>query len=239
MRGKQVAWWGTLLMAFVRAIVAGPQHAASAQDASWSTCNEDGYKVYRAGKYTQAEKLFGIALKAAEEFGVSDDRLGISLTNLAQVYSAQARYDRAEPLYNRSLAIWEKALGPDHPNIASSLNNLGWLHVKQAKYDQAEQFYARSLAIREKSLGPDHPDVAVSLSNLGGLYCRQVNYDWAEPLIRRSLAIFEKVFGSDHPNVAFSLENYAVLLKATNRTAEAEAMLKRAAEIRERGKAKP
>ena len=35
----------------------------------------------------------------------------------------QGKLDEAEPLYTRSLAILEKALGPDHPDVAQSLNN--------------------------------------------------------------------------------------------------------------------
>ena len=35
----------------------------------------------------------------------------------------QGKLEEAEPLYTRSLAIREKALGPDHPAVATSLNN--------------------------------------------------------------------------------------------------------------------
>ncbi len=34
-----------------------------------------------------------------------------------------------KPLYKRSLAINEKALGPDHPDVAVSLNNLAALYM--------------------------------------------------------------------------------------------------------------
>ena len=40
----------------------------------------------------------------------------------------QGRYPEAEPLLKRSLAILEKALGPDHPNVAASLYNLAGLY---------------------------------------------------------------------------------------------------------------
>ena len=36
----------------------------------------------------------------------------------------QGKYAEAGPLYERSLAIREKVLGPDHPDVATSLNNL-------------------------------------------------------------------------------------------------------------------
>jgi hypothetical protein len=36
----------------------------------------------------------------------------------------KGRYADAEPLYQRSLAIREKALGREHPDVAPTLNNL-------------------------------------------------------------------------------------------------------------------
>ncbi len=76
------------------------------------------------------------------------------------------RYAEAEPLLQRSLAILEKALGPEHPHVATSLNNLAGLYRAQGKYAEAEPLLKRSLAISEKALGPEHPDVATSLNNL-------------------------------------------------------------------------
>ena len=106
-----------------------------------------------------------------------------SLNNLAGLYDDQGRYADAEPLYKRSLAIREKALGPDHPDVATSLNNLAALYDDQGRYADAEPLYKRSLAIREKALGPDHPDVATSLNNLAALYTSQGRYADAEPLV--------------------------------------------------------
>ncbi len=78
-------------------------------------------------------------------------------------------YSEAEPLYQRSVAILEKALGPEHPDVAASLNNLAGLYKVQGHYAEAEPLYKRSLAINEKALGPEHPDVAASLNNLAEL----------------------------------------------------------------------
>ena len=54
----------------------------------------------------------------------------------------------------------EKALGPDHPDIALSLNNLGYLLQAQGDSPARGRSYERALAICEKALGPDHPDTA-------------------------------------------------------------------------------
>ena len=74
-----------------------------------------------------------------------------SLNNLADLlYNNQGRYADAEPLYKRALAICEKALGPDHPDVAASLNDLAALYSKQGRYADAEPLIKRALAIREK-----------------------------------------------------------------------------------------
>ncbi|CAN0411536.1 unnamed protein product [Ectocarpus sp. 8 AP-2014] len=39
----------------------------------------------------------------------------------------QGKHDEAEPLYVRAIAIGEKALGPEHPDLAVWLNNRGML----------------------------------------------------------------------------------------------------------------
>ena len=68
------------------------------------------------------------------------------------------------------MTIREKALGRDHPEVATALNGLALLYFDQGRYADAEPLYQRALAIREKALGRDHPDVAGSLNSLAELY---------------------------------------------------------------------
>ena len=120
---------------------------------------------------------------------------------VTQLYN-QGHYSEAIPLAQRALAIREKALGPDHPDVAASLNNLAVLYRVQGRYAEAEPLFKRALAIKEKAFGPDHPDVALSLNNLALLYQNQGRYADAEPLYKRALAIKEKILGPNHPDVA-------------------------------------
>src|ERR1039458_9785337 len=82
----------------------------------------------------------------------------------------EGRYSKAVPLAQRVLAIEERSLGPDHPDVAQSLNNLAGLYTNQGRYADAEPLYKRSLAIFEKALDPNNPVVATSLNNLANLY---------------------------------------------------------------------
>ena len=81
-----------------------------------------------------------------------------TLHALAVLYQAQGKYEQAEPLYQRALAIREKMEGPRHPDTAATLHSLAILYWWLDKYELAEPLLQRALAIAEKVLGPDHPD---------------------------------------------------------------------------------
>jgi hypothetical protein len=125
------------------------------------------------------------------------DMLGRAVYHLDNI----AAYAEAELLLRRELLISEKALGSDHPNVATSLDYLATLYSAQGKYDLAEPLFQRGLAVCEKALGPDHPNVGKLLNNLAGLYRAQGKYRLAEPLFQRDLTISQKALGPDHPDV--------------------------------------
>ncbi len=66
------------------------------------------------------------------------------------VYYSQGRTSKAAPLYQRSLAIREKALGPQHPEVVTSLENYATLPRETERENKAEELEARAKAIRAK-----------------------------------------------------------------------------------------
>src|SRR5262249_13121382 len=66
---------------------------------------------------------------------------------ILELYNA-GRYADAIPIAQQVLAIREKALGRDHPDVATALNNLALLYRGQGRYADAEPLYQRALAIR-------------------------------------------------------------------------------------------
>ena len=92
--------------------------------------------------------------------------MATSLVNLAALYDAQGRYRESEPLCKRPLAIYEKALGPDHPDVAASLSHLANLYYAQGRYRESEPLYKRALSIAEKALGFHHPYTKIYRKNL-------------------------------------------------------------------------
>ena len=88
----------------------------------------------------------------------------------------------------RALAIDEKTLGPEDPNVAIRLNNLALLLKETNRLGEAEPLYRRALAIWEKALGSEDPQTAKGL-HLAQLLQATDRLSEAEPLLRRALAI--------------------------------------------------
>jgi CHAT domain-containing protein/tetratricopeptide (TPR) repeat protein len=189
-----------------------------------------GWKV--CGHLIVAALLVANVFSSLPSFAQQDEIAALN-AKIAELHRA-GKYAEAIPLAHRALAIYEKALGPNHSDLAPGLNNLAFLYSKQGRYADAEPLYQRSLAIREKALGPNHPNVALVLNNLATLYERQGRYAGAEPLYKRSLAVREKALGANHPDVAQSLNNLAGLYVGQGRYADAEPLYKRSLAIDEK-----
>ena len=69
--------------------------------------------------------------------------MATSRNNLAGLYYNQGQYAQAEPLYKRSLAIREKALGPDHSDTAASLENMAALYRATNRIEEADALERR------------------------------------------------------------------------------------------------
>jgi tetratricopeptide (TPR) repeat protein len=115
--------------------------------------------------------------------------------DFAGLYCGMKRYADAEPLYRRSLAIWEQLLGPDHALIATSLDNLAVILALQQ----------RALVIRDR-------DDFNSLHNLALVRAALDRDKEAEALYKRMLAIVD-VPGAKSAELVVALSEYADLLK--------------------------
>jgi tetratricopeptide (TPR) repeat protein len=112
-----------------------------------------------------------------------------TLNSLALLYRYLGQFGKAEPLFQRSLAIHQSKLGPEHPDLAASLHNLALVRLDMGKYGEAEPLFQRSIKIKEISLGPDHPEVSRSLGLLAEVYAALERWDDAEKCADRARRI--------------------------------------------------
>lgn len=124
-----------------------------------------GYWRSLSGRHEPGERYLAAIEAKVKRDGETEEVA--SLANLAGWFvSNMGLYPAAEPLYKRSLAIREQALGPEHPDVGQSLNNLAALYADQGRYVEAEPLYKRSLVVREQALGPEHPLTKQVMKNL-------------------------------------------------------------------------
>ncbi len=122
----------------------------------WESSRDQAIEQFNQGNIAEAENILLSTLKKAEHFPEGDPRLHRTLTDLVQVYNIQAKFSEAEIMILRVIALDEKLLGPDHPNVAASLNNLAENYRVRGLHNQAEAAYIRAIQILEKRFGPEN-----------------------------------------------------------------------------------
>ncbi|MEA2599595.1 MAG: eukaryotic-like serine/threonine-protein kinase [Acidobacteriota bacterium] len=192
---------------------------------------------HKLGLYAQARSLLEEAVATRRRLPSTDLSadldLAASLQHLGQVSQMQHRPE-TEALLREALAIQEKRLGPDDPEVAMTLNSLGIVYGYGGELEKAETFFQRALKIRQAALGPEHPDVAMTLNNLALVRVNQKRYAEGDELFRRVLAIRERVLPPDHPDLAATLESLALSTQNQHRYAEALPLHARALRIWEK-----
>ncbi len=76
--------------------------------------------------------------------------MAVSFNNLALLYNDQGLYAEAEPLFERALAIVERVLGSEHPNLADVLDSYAELKHATGHPQDAAIMTARANASRAK-----------------------------------------------------------------------------------------
>jgi len=228
-------WTQFLLCAACLGPLAAAQTATEKAIVDADAIESQAIRLYRAGRYTDAEPLFLRALKRKEQtLGSNHVKVAASLSNLAALYYAMGQYEVAEPLSRRSLGIREQTLGPNHPDTALGLQNLATTLLELAEYDEAEELYRNALAVRRKKLGENDPATAETMGSLGRLYHLTGNYESAEDLLRRAVGIQQRVLGAEHPGATRMQNNLALLLADLGDSAAAEPIFRHVLKTREK-----
>jgi tetratricopeptide (TPR) repeat protein len=152
---------------------------------------------------------------------------------LAVFQDSQGQYQQSLTLRRSALAIYEAALGPDHPDTATALANLAATYGSLGQHAEALPLEQRALAVTEAALGPDHPDTAIGLGNLAMTYWSLGRHGEALPLEQRALAVTEAALGPDHPSTANRLSNLAATYGSLGRHGEALPLEQRALAVTE------
>ncbi|NBC17655.1 MAG: tetratricopeptide repeat protein [Bacteroidetes bacterium] len=157
---------------------------------------------------------------------------GQMLMTLSQVYQNLGRYDEAQPLAERALAVRRAALGDAHPDVAASLDDLADVACYRGRYAASDSLYEAAHALRVRLLGDDHLDVANTLHDWGLLRYYMDQQETAEAFLREAVAIRRQQLGDRHPDVAEGLHSLGATVAASGDLEAAEPLLREALAIR-------
>jgi tetratricopeptide (TPR) repeat protein len=141
-----------------------------------------------------------------------------------------ALFDPSLPFKERSLAIRESELPPNHPDIATSLNDLAEYFRHQRRYKDARILFEKSLAIFERSVAPDSDLIASSLNNLSVLYHEEGDHETALTLLKRAINIEELALPEADPQRITGLINLADIYLSLNNYQNAHQFIEQALE---------
>ncbi|WP_291690973.1 tetratricopeptide repeat protein [Bradyrhizobium sp.] len=145
-----------------------------------------------------------------------------TLIVLAQVLQAQSQSAEAESTLKRALAIREKGLGANHPDVAAVLTTLGQIELAQDRLAEAERDITRAVAIDEAVLGADNLATALARMPLGNLRHQQLREAEALDQFNRALDAFRKAPGKADVMVPTALNNIAEVSRAQGKLQLAE-----------------
>jgi serine/threonine-protein kinase len=187
----------------------------------------------RQKRFQEATPLEPV-VEAVAETTEEDVARGIALHSLSVLLQETGRYPEAWEKATRALALREKALGPEHPDVASSLQHLSSIAWWMGKYPQALELAERALALKTKALGPEHPEVAKALKTSAAALRELGRYEESRERFAQVLALQEKLLGPEHPEVAGALSNLGIVLTDLGRFEEALKYSGRALALKEK-----
>lgn len=206
---------------------------SKAQVTLWETYQSAGHQAIEDRRVADAEQLLIAAAKHIETVNPDDPRLANTLNDLGVLYGMINRDIEAEALFQRALAINEKAFGRQHPFVVLTLQNLSVIYASQHKFSEAHKAARESLEVSLQLFGIYHPRIGSTCRTLATVYALQGKYDEAERFAERSITIFESTLGERHPETVQSLEMMMRLLWATHHEREAQKLEARLDTIRQ------
>ncbi|KAJ6145551.1 hypothetical protein N7470_009446 [Penicillium chermesinum] len=154
--------------------------------------------------------------------GAEDEEVLASTLMLAEAYSLEGQWEKAEQLEVQVMETRKTKLGVDHPDTLTSMANLASTYRNQGLWKEAEQLEMQVIETRKIKLGMDHPSTLTSMANLASTYWNQGRWEEAEQLEVQAMETRKMKLGVDHPDTLTSMANLASTYWNQGRWEEAE-----------------
>lgn len=153
---------------------------------------------------------------------VENEELALLLNSAGNYLLACSAFARAESVFKDSIAIVERAWGPESIRVGKWVYELGNLFLNSAKYELAKEKYKRANEIAVRELGRSDPWLARPLANLGYAEMRLGEFELAEGYIGEALMVLGEPEGTKDYWVATTLHKLGYVYWETKRYRQAE-----------------
>ncbi len=157
-----------------------------------------GLALAGGGDYRRAATVLERRVALLETGLVQQSAVAGALADFGRVLVQDRRYEVAEPIARRALALEASA---------RTLGLSALLLQRRGDYARARPLVERAVALRERE--PEHPELAGVLGLLGDQWWFEGSVTEADATYRRALAIAERTLRPGHPELAGHLANLA------------------------------
>lgn len=144
---------------------------AVSEDLSWEDMNNQTTEYYKDQKFIKAAGAGRQALNLARNLPEPEqEKMAISLGNLAMIYTHLGKFAEAEAHAQEELVIREKIFGKEHMEVVKAWNHLAIVYTMAQAPDDAEICLLKIISLNEEIYGKESPGVLASLKKLEKFY---------------------------------------------------------------------
>jgi serine/threonine protein kinase/tetratricopeptide (TPR) repeat protein len=188
---------------------------------------------FQNGQFEAAERWSRTAEAVLQRIGGHELLHAWLLNNMGSSIYMSGDRQGALRVWQRALALKEKALGREHPDVGVSEGNIAIALGELSLNQEALAHVDRSIVLLEHGLGAGHPDLATQLSNRGEILDALGRHREARQSFERARVIWERELGLQDRNLAYALTGIGTSYLAEGDPGSAVAPLERALKIRE------
>ena len=188
---------------------------------------------YQEGRYADAQRWAKYADAILQRLGGHVLLQAWLANNLGGLFEIRGEREAALRMQQQGLALKERALGRDHPDVGISEGNLAVVLTMLGRNQEALEHVDRSIEILENGLGAGHPDLATQLNNRGEILNALGRSRDARASFEKARIIWERELGLDNRNLAYALTGIGASYLSEGDASNAIVPLERAFKIRE------
>jgi CHAT domain-containing protein/Tfp pilus assembly protein PilF len=184
------------------------------------------------GRLGDATRIAGLLFEHHQQILGADNPVTLeSGATLGVLYATAGSYEKARPLFQRSVAYWRTRQPGDPLPLARTLNNAAAVERGIGNYAEAGQLFQEALGLRQKHLASDDPELATSYNNLASNFAAQGNYASAIELYQKLLEICSSAGQRADGLKSTTLLNLAMAYKSQGQFEKAASLCQQALDL--------